>query len=130
MRALLKMLAILRSVNYQSFLAIFDLPDVNSLHECRVWCLNLIEVGASVADLTPTELDDQAVDALGKVVENDEAFKAFHALLVSMVEGGDEDAFVLRSSDAKVVGDTVGIDPLTIISLVVMLARLLLKLRG
>jgi hypothetical protein len=60
-------------------------PAVTEEAELRVWILKLCDTGGDIADLTPTELDDQSVDFIMKMVNSSVAWGIGYRLLKLML---------------------------------------------
>ncbi len=123
----IKILALLWKM--RALLAFHGIEDTVKL---RDWCLNALGLLDQAADLTETEADDIVVDALEKVINNDAAWDGLCSILAYLQDKPDDEIELLTSGALKVsgdldvvhvaeaIGEKVGIDPLTIISLVMM----------
>ncbi len=107
---------------------VLDLPDLSDEEDFRQWCRELISLGDALADMTPTNLDDKACETLLKIVENDEAFTAFHAILSALLSK----EMLVGSIDNDATRDyaeKVGVDPFTIIAIITTVVRFVMWIR-
>ncbi len=122
--------------------ALLDFPGLESSDALRAWVVRVLDFLADAADQTATEADDAVVDALEKIVGNDAAWDGMYGIMSYLRDKPDEEIEVLGTSDtlnvfsdfdmpAAVAGisEKVGIDPLTIISLILMAFRFIRQFR-
>jgi hypothetical protein len=94
---------------------LLPLPTWEDSASVREWARTLVGVLTSIAAQTATALDDAAVRAFSKIVENDEAWAAFYVLVKGMFT--PEGVFTYQSGQEVQVEDIAmkaGIDPATI----------------
>ena len=107
------------------------LPDFGDSIALRQWLKDKLALLGELADHTETTADDILVDALEKVVNSDAAWTTLYMLISTLFEKSDEEIEVLgNAEDAKAdaaitaaadaIGEEVGIDPVTIISIIMM----------
>ena len=115
---------------------LLPLPDYKDSIELRLWLKKGLALLDELADQTETEVDDKMVDALESVINNDAAYNGLHALIMSLIDKSESEIEVLGATDgselqarAKAVGKEVGIDPFTIISIVMMAIKALAWIR-
>ena len=113
--------------------ALLDFPGLESSDALRAWVSRVLEFLADAADQTATETDDAIVDALEKIVANDTAWDGMYGIMSALLDKSDDEIEVLGSSDPSpeivAIADEVGIDPLTIISLILMAFRFIRQFR-
>lgn len=137
-------LALVRQIRIWLFRAgeILDLPDLDDPSAVYGWCRTILVLARQSAELTPTEVDDRVVAwllagpfasfeafqpyyqvfrALLELVASDESPEAVAARAVEM--GGEDAADLLAANP-------VGLDPVTVITVIVQVIRLILELRG
>ena len=117
--------------------ALLAFPGIEDTVALRNWVLNALGLLDEAADMTETEADDMVVDALEKVVNNDAAWDGLCSILAYLQDKQDDEIELLTSGTLKVggdldvphvaeaIGEKVGIDPVTIISLVMMALKAL-----
>ena len=117
--------------------ALLAFPGIEDTVALRDWVLNALGLLDEAADMTETEADDMVVDALEKVVNNDAAWDGLCSILAYLQDKPDDEIEMLTSGAFKVggdldvthvaeaIGEKVGIDPVTIISLVMMALKAL-----
>ena len=131
MRRILALLALLRKFDLGAGLALLKLPDFKDADETRAWFRNLVAFGDKLADMTATDFDDLAVESFGLIIEDDDAFKGFHAILAAALGALDDDEdFVVSSADARLIGEKVGIPVSAIISIVLMILQFIRAMRA
>ncbi len=87
----------------------------------RKWLGAVLDLCDTVTEATPTTVDDETALLFRALLEDDESWAAFHNLLVSMFvaeERDDEVAFAARGQECKALGEKVGIDPITIMTII------------
>ena len=94
---------------------ILALPDWEKIEDVRLWILKVLTVADSAADLTPTEVDDQAVAAMRTVADSPQKFAVIYYLIADLV-AGDKPLDQMENIDS--VADEVGIDPVTLLFLI------------
>ena len=103
---------------------LLPLPDIKDSIELRTWLLKALGLLDELADQTETTADDAIVDALERIVNNDKAWNGLYSLVNMLLDKTDNEIEVLGATDiptaAKTIGDEVGMDPVTIISLIMM----------
>lgn len=77
---------------------LWPLPSPDDEKVFRTWCVNFVEVGNSLADITSTEKDDELFEALGKIMETDQSWEGFYSLF--MVLYGKRKQGLIDSSDS------------------------------
>lgn len=121
---------------------ILDLPDLDDPSAVYGWCRTILVLARQSAELTPTEIDDRVVAwllagpfasfeafqpyyqvfrAVLELVTSDESSEAIAARAVEM--GGEDAADLLAANP-------VGLDPVTVLTIIVQIIRLILDLRG
>ncbi len=108
---------------------VLDLPDLSNEADFRQWCRELISLGDAMADMTPTDLDDKACKALLKIVENDEAFTAFHAILNALLSDEKEMLVGAEEKAVEAVAEKVGIDSITLLLLIPSIIKFIAWIR-
>ena len=127
---------------WREYGAIFTLPNLDDSAAFRTWCGDVLGLLSALAELTKTTIDDMAAAALSKIVADDDSWDSFYTVLTSVIElvsADDADSDKVAASDIDLFGesraivnataDKTGMDPVTIISLILMVARLIKWLR-
>ena len=101
---------------------LLDFPGIEDPVKLRVWIIEALELLDEVADITETEADDAVVDALASIVASDAAWDGFVAIISMIEDLFDGDDIKVGADEPAIldVAEKVGIDPVTIISLVMM----------
>lgn len=137
-------LSLVRQIRIWLFQAgeILDLPALDDPSAVYGWCRTVLVLARKSAELTPTQIDDRVVAwllagpfasfeafqpyyqvfrAVLELVNSDESPQAIAARAVEM--GGHDAADLLAANPA-------GLDPVTVITAIVQIIRLILELRG
>ncbi len=117
---------------WRKYGSLFTLPNLDDSAAFRQWCGEVTGLFSDLADMTATTVDDAAADVLAKVVADDDSWNSFYTILTSIVDlvsDDDDDLVKADNPDVVVMAERVGIDPVTIISLVMMAARFIKWLR-
>ncbi len=126
---------------YGSLIAI---PDINDSASFRAWCTDLMQLATDLSVLTETTVDDVVVATLSKIVANDDSWDSFHTVLlriIDLIDFGQDDEFDEKVGGENVVtgelraglnatAEKLEIDPATIVTVVVMVARFIAWLRN
>ena len=87
--------------------------------QARQWLLDLLDVMLRGAKLTPTVIDDRAVELSIMAVNNDLIFSWIWKVLEPVLNGDDRVMSVIECPEEVVAeSDKVEIDPLTIIAII------------
>lgn len=103
-------------------------PGTEDSERLRAWYHEIVAFLDKLADLTATNMDDEAVAALKKILSNNEAWAMMYSLLVAMQtdENTDGDEELLLAPYKEHVGnlaDKVGIPVPTIVALIMMMLQ-------
>ena len=98
------------------------LPDWKDPESTRNFALKFLGFAASLAEGTPTTLDDKIVVFLQKIAGTAESWAKFHSLLMALFGGED-----LSPDDNRIyeLGDETEMDPATIILIINAVYRLI-----
>ena len=125
---------------FRKYGSLIAVPNLDDKAGFRAWCGDLAGFCAEMAKLTDTTLDDTATDAMLRIISDDQSFDTFYTVLTSIIDlvssddvdddkvGADGD--LVNDSLAGVMAERVGLDPVTIISLIMMAARFIKWLRA
>ena len=103
----------------------WDTPDINDSKAVRQWLRELCVTLGKFAKLSETDLDDMTIDKVAEIIENDEAWEALYAIVMSILDR--EEPVIPDSQDPQIVGvaKTVGFDPATIIAIITTIIQLI-----
>jgi hypothetical protein len=95
---------------------LLPLPTWEDSASVREWARKLVGVLTTITAQTATALDDAAVRAFSKIVESDEAWAAFYALVVGMFKHENDILSIVGGDPLQVedVAAKAGVDPATI----------------
>ncbi len=107
---------------------LLKLPDIQDSGDTQAWTACVLDAGGVLTELTPTDVDDEAVAALKAIVEDDEAWAAVFGFLQVLVTddnivGGEAPPLV------QAAGEKLDISPLLIVTIVKAIAELIKWLR-
>ncbi len=120
---------------FRKYGSLIAVPNLDDKSEFRAWCGDLVGFCSAMAELTKTKIDDAVTDLALRIVSDDGLFDTFHTVLTSIIDlVGDEDdgddkvgaadnKLFANSLDVDEIAQRVGMDPATIIALVMAVAR-------
>jgi hypothetical protein len=137
-------LSLVRQIRIWLFQAgeILDLPEVNDPSAVYGWCLTILVLARQSAELTPTEIDDRVVTwLLAGPFDSFEAFQPYYQVFRAVLElvASDESSEAIAARAVEMGGEDVGdllaanpigLDPVTVITVIVQVIRLILEFRG
>jgi len=100
-------------------------PPIEQEAELRAWVRSVFEMADELADMSATPVDDQLVQVALKLVNDDEIWSLAYQMLVAIVT--DDDNKVGASFNQ--LTSKAGIDPLTIMALIKMIAEIIQQFR-
>ncbi len=103
-------------------------PGTEDGEKLRAWCREIVAFLDKLADLTETNMDDDAVAALRKIISNNETWSMWYSLLVALQtdEDGDGDEELLLApykDDVGNLAERLGVPVATIIALIMMMLQ-------
>lgn len=118
---------------------LLTLPDLSDPEAVYAWCRKVVAVANSLAVITPNTYDDKVVIFLNThVFSSYEAFKPWYdvfRVIIALLHSEDDDAIVAdkalyyanESVRDELAAVEAGVDPVTILSVVVTLIRLIVR---
>lgn len=86
---------------------LFKLPDVQDSAAVRRFVQTVLGFVASAADWTPTQIDDEAVIVVQKLVADDETWAAIHAFIVGRL--ANEPVIALSGEAGELASMVLGV---------------------
>lgn len=107
-------------------------PDIDDGPALRAWLLKVSGWLQQAADWTSTSLDNTAVALAMKLVADDALWPDLYALIHSLPHDCEPNV-MMDSPDVQAIaarlGEKVGVDPFTIVSIVLAIVRIIVSLR-
>jgi len=97
-------------------------PGPGDAEAFRTWLRNFVNILAALTEFTSVPQDDAAVRLIKAIVESDEAWEAFYALVFA---GSQEPPLTMGSGPVAKLESATAIDPVTIIALINMILELI-----
>lgn len=126
---------------FQRASELLDLPDLDDAGEVYGWCYSVLSLARESVKLTPTQVDDRVVTWLldgpfASFESFQPLYKLFRAVL-ELIDGDESDetiatkALAAAGDDAvaRLSGNTVGVEPITLIAIIVQVIRIILELK-
>lgn len=103
---------------------LLKLPDIQDSGDTQAWVACVLDAGGVLTELTPTDVDDEALAALKVIVEDDEAWAAVFGFLQVLVADDKVGDSSEPSPLIQAAGEKTNINPLLIITIIKALAEL------
>lgn len=114
------------------FGVVWPLPDLANSDECRMWLRGVLGLADELAELTTTEMDDEAVAVLLELINDDETWSMIYAFIANLLQEGGEDVSLAGLEGAvrnKVAELKPGIDPATIVAIIMAIIEIIRMFR-
>lgn len=109
---------------------LLKLPDIQDSGDTQAWTACVLDAGGVLAELTPNDVDDEAVAALKAIVEDDEAWAAVFGFIQVFVRDGDDIVFSGEPSPLiQAAAEKAKVSPMLILTIIKAIAELIKWLR-